>query len=342
MRILIVDDDPVSMEMLRDALEQMDYDVLTAENGREALRVLHEARCRMVISDWSMPEMNGLDLCRKIRTGDFRGYVYVILLSAREGTSQVVEGLSAGADDFMSKPFEPEELHVRIRAGERIVSLETRDLAIFALARLAESRDPETGGHLERVRRYSRLLAEGLSQREEFVGLIDAPFIRLIYEASPLHDIGKVAIPDCVLLKPGRLDDREFAIMKTHAMQGAKTLDLALTEYPEAQFLRMARDIAAHHHERWDGGGYPDGLAGEEIPLSARIFAVADVYDALVVRRVYKQAFCHSVARHIVVEGRASQFDPDVVDVFVESESAFVEIKERFEDEAAHPARKAS
>ncbi|HUS90474.1 MAG TPA: HD domain-containing phosphohydrolase [Phycisphaerae bacterium] len=341
MKVLIVEDDGISRELLRSALEEMGYDVLAARNGREALATLRDSRCRVVVSDWAMPEMNGLELCRAIRAGEFRGYVYIILLTAKGGTGHVVEGLTAGADDFMSKPFEPEELHLRIRAGERIVSLETRDLAIFALARLAESRDPETGGHLERVRRYSRVLGEALAASAKYAGHIDEAFIRLLYEASPLHDIGKVAIPDHVLLKPGRLDDHEFEIMKTHTAQGARTLESALKEYPEAEFLRMARDIAAYHHERWDGRGYPDRLAGEDIPLAARIFSVADVYDALVVRRVYKGAFTHDVARSIIAKGRASQFDPDVADAFLAHEAAFVEIKERFEDEGLHIAHRA-
>ena len=334
MRILIAEDDCVAAELLRGALAQMGYDVVSAENGRQAMELIESEHCRLVISDWEMPEMNGLELCRAIRDAGLGGYVYVILLSAREGTSHVVEGLSAGADDFMSKPFEPEELLVRIRVGERILSLETRDLAIFALAKLAESRDPETGGHLERVRMYSRLLATDLSQQEKFADRITPAFVRLMYLTSPLHDIGKVAIPDHVLLKPGRLDDREFSIMKTHAREGALTLESAVKQFPDAEFLLMARDIAACHHERIDGTGYPDGLAGEDIPLCARIFSLADVYDALVAKRVYKKAFSHDVARSIVVEGRGTQFDSDVVDAFQRNEAEFIRIKERLTQEA--------
>ena len=206
-----------------------------------------------------------------------------------------------------------------------------REMTIFALAKLAESRDPETGQHLERVRDYARELAEELAANERFADQIDAHFIRLICVTSPLHDVGKVGIPDHVLLKPGRLDDREFAIMKTHCAIGAETLDSALERYPEAEFLRMARDVAACHHERADGQGYPAGLAGEDIPLCARIFALADVYDALVSRRVYKSAFTHEVAKGIVLEGQGTQFDTEVVEAFLRRERAFVRIRGRYD-----------
>ena len=331
MRILIVDDDVMSLEMLRHALTRAGHEVVTAGNGREALAIVRGGSCRAVISDWEMPEMTGVELCRAIRAQDASGYVYVILLTAR-GHKDVVEGLSAGADDFMSKPFNPAELGVRLRIGERILSLETRDLTIFAMAKLAESRDPETGAHLERVCNYSRVLAQCLSAQPKFAREVDAGYVRLIYLTSPLHDIGKVAIPDCVLLKPGRLSDREFAIMKEHTTLGARTLDAALKEHPEAKFLRMAREIAASHHERYDGTGYPNLLKGPDIPLCGRIVALADVYDALTSKRVYKAAFTHDVARSIILGDKGTHFDPDMVDAFLACEGQFIEIANRFAD----------
>ncbi len=208
----------------------------------------------------------------------------------------------------------------------------TRDITIFAMAKLAESRDPETGSHLERVCSYTRTLAEELATTEKYAERIDDEFIRLIYSTAPLHDIGKIGIPDHVLLKPGRLDDREFEIMKKHAALGADTLNLALKRYPEAEYLLMARDIAASHHERVDGLGYPGGLVGDEIPLSARIFAPADVYDALVSKRIYKSAFTHDVAKSILIEGKGTQFDSDVIEAFLCHEHDFLQIKERYKD----------
>jgi cyclic di-GMP phosphodiesterase len=330
MKILVVDDDELSLDMLEHALVAEGYDVLRAANGREALEILKDGLCRLVITDWDMPEMTGIELCRAIRSTDLGGYIYLILLTSHRGTDDLVEGMSAGADDFISKPFHAAELSVRVRAGRRVVSLETRDMAIFALAKLAESRDPETGRHLERVQRYSQTLAGQLSRSARFARQIDPEFIRLVYLTSVLHDIGKVGIPDSVLLKPGRLSAAEFEVMKTHATLGAQTLDAALTRFPDARFLQIARDIAASHHERWDGTGYPQGLKGESIPLCGRIVSLADVYDALTSKRTYKGAFQHGVARAIIVEGSGTHFDPDVVGAFLEVEARFVEIHEQF------------
>lgn len=337
MRVLVVDDDEISRDILAQILDQYGYDVLTAANGREALETLAREDCRLVISDWVMPEVNGTTLCRAIRGGEFSSYIYVILVSARNRRQDVIAGLSAGADDFIPKPFDPEELLVRVRAGERILGLETRDLTIFAMAKLAEARDPETGNHLERMRRYSRLLAEHLATDPRYRDQIDGEFLRTIFLTSALHDIGKIAIKDDVLLKPGRLTEAEFEIMKTHTTHGAETLEAALRIHPEAAFLRMARDIAHRHHERYDGSGYPGGLSGEEIPLAARIVALADVYDTLTSPRVYKEPTEHRTARAHIIANRGAHFDPDVVDAFLAVEESWQEIRRRFPDGAVAP-----
>ncbi len=343
MRVLIVDDDEIALELLSNTLSQAGYEVEMAKDGRQALEMLRTGLYRLVISDWEMPEINGIELCRRIRARQFPGYIYVILVTTRDGTHNVVQGLNAGADDFISKPFQPTELCVRVRAGERILSLDSRDLIIFSLAKLAESRDPETGAHLERMREYCRVIAQHLSDHDKYSDYIDGQYVETIYLTCPLHDIGKVGIPDCVLLKPGRLTDREFGIMKNHSIIGGETLTAAAREYPEARFLRMARDIAISHHERFDGSGYPFGLAGEEIPLSGRIVALADVYDALTTKRVYKSAFSHDIARSIVLEGRGVHFDPDIVDSFIQNEEEFIAILRRFaESESADSAEYAS
>jgi putative two-component system response regulator len=279
--------------------------------------------------------MTGIELCRHIRQRCSSGYVYIILLTARRGTQSIVEGLKAGADDFISKPFEPEELEVRIHAGSRILSLESRDVIIFSLAKLAESRDLDTGAHLERIREYCRVLAEHLALYQKYRDEVDGDYIQLLYITSPLHDIGKVGIPDHILLKPGPLSEEEFAVMKRHTTIGSATLGAAATAHPEAKFLGMARDIAQTHHEWFDGGGYPDGLAGEDIPLCGRIVALADVYDALRTKRVYKPAFTHERAREVILDGMETHFDPDVVAAFLQNESRFVDVFERFAARAA-------
>lgn len=330
MRVLIVDDDEFALELLHDSLADSGYEVEVARDGREALELLRKGTCRLVISDWEMPRMNGIELCREIRWRGLGSYVYIILVTARDGTDSIVEGLEAGADDFITKPFDPTELCVRLRAGQRILSLDSRDLIIFSLAKLAESRDPETGAHLERMREYCRLIAQHLSGRKAYSDYVDGEYVETIYLTSPLHDIGKVGIPDSVLLKPGRLSDREFDIMKTHTTIGGETLAAAAREHPEAKFLRMARYVALTHHERFDGSGYPGGLAGEEIPLCGRIVALADVYDALTTKRVYKAAFSHDVARSIILDERGVHFDPDIVDCFLEQEQDFIAVQERF------------
>jgi putative two-component system response regulator len=332
MQVLIVDDDEIARELLSNALKQAGYRVRVAADGREALAILRSAPFRIVISDWIMPEMDGIELCRQIRAGDFPNYIYVILLTSRDRTADIVDGLTAGADDFITKPFDPAELCVRVRAGERILSLETRELAIFAMAKLVESRDWETGAHVERMRRYARVLAEQLLDWTEFREQMDSDYVRLIFLTSPLHDIGKIGIPDAVLLKPTRLNDIEFEIMKRHTVIGAQTLEAALREHPEARFLTMARDIALTHHENFDGSGYPRGLAGDDIPLCGRIVALADVYDALTTKRVYKDAYSHELAKSMILEEAGTHFDPRIVQAFLETEDQFRTIQQQFAD----------
>ncbi|HEV7299399.1 MAG TPA: HD domain-containing phosphohydrolase [Tepidisphaeraceae bacterium] len=332
MRILIVDDDVIALELLRDSLVDGGHEVVSAENGRAALEMIQRDAPQVIISDWEMPELDGLGLAQQVRRSGLESYVYFILLTSHNSVTERVQGLSAGADDFMAKPFEPAELLARISSAERIVSLETRDVAIFALAKLAESRDPETGAHLERVMNYSRALATKLLALGHFTDQIDGEYVRLLYSTSPLHDIGKVGIPDAVLLKPGRLSDREFEIMKSHTTIGAETLAASLKRFPKTKFLSMARDVAAAHHERFDGTGYPERLVGEQIPLCARIVALADVYDALTSKRVYKDAFAHEVAKGIILKDSGSHFDPRVVDAFTAAENEFVAIRDQFRE----------
>jgi putative two-component system response regulator len=338
MQVLVVDDDDFALSVVENVMSRLGYTAVTAHNGREAMEILRRNDIHLVITDWDMPEMNGVEFCRAVRRQDLSGYVYIIMLTGREGAQQRMEGLCAGADDFLNKPLDPEELLVCLKTAERILALETRDLALFALAKLAESRDSETGAHVERVQSYSRIIARALSEDVKRHHGVDEDYVRLLYQTSPLHDLGKVSIPDAILLKPGKLTADEFTIMKTHTVVGAQTLDAALSRFPNARFLQFAREIAATHHEKFDGSGYPKGLAGEQIPLCGRIVAVADVYDALTSRRVYKAAIPHEQAKEIILRDRGSHFDPEVVNAFIRAEHQIIEVRERLGDASAQNA----
>jgi putative two-component system response regulator len=332
MKILIIEDELVGREKLKKLLQDMNHDILVAENGIEGWNLWKKERPRIVVTDWLMPELDGPDLCKRIREKEGSQYTYIIMLTSKSNVSDIVEGMNAGADDFIIKPFNKEEMIVRIRAGERLLFFEARDIVIFSMAKLAESRDFETGNHLERIRHYSKILADSLTKIDNAPPEIDNLFIENIFLTSPLHDIGKIGIPDYILLKQGRLDDHEFDIMKTHSIIGYETLNAALEKYPKADYLRMSAEIALSHHEKWNGTGYPNGLKELDIPLSARIVTVADVYDALVSKRVYKDAFTHEMAKSIILKEINKQFDPMIIDAFLSAESEFIKIYNQFKN----------
>ncbi len=364
-RILIVDDSEINVEILKEILSDS-YHLATASTGEECLNVIREFAPDLVLLDVMMPGISGYEVCRRIKTSPVGAFTQVILVSGKASKAERLQGYEAGADDYVIKPFDHDELLAKVRVQfrlraalakvweadaklrafnedlERLVDQRTaqivgmRDLTIFALAKLAESRDPETGAHLERIRNYARILAEQLSMQGPYTAQIDDAFIGDIYRCSPLHDIGKVGIPDAILLKAGRLTREEFEVMKRHTVIGAETLDQAARQACGCgHFLIMAREVARHHHERFNGSGYPDGLAGDEIPLAARIVSLADVYDALTTRRVYKEAFTHETAWSIIEEGRGTQFDPAVYDAFVARREDFLAAHEESERLAA-------
>jgi putative two-component system response regulator len=266
MKILAVDDDQASLETIASALARKGHEVVTARNGEEAAYILFKNSIRMVVTDRTMPGMDGLELCRWIRSRGFHSYVFVIMLTERAETADIIEGLTAGADEFLSKPIDRTELDLRVSTGERILSNEYHQITIFTLAKLAESRDPETGLHLDRIREYSKILGVNLARQDKYRDILPFSEIENIYYTSVLHDIGKVGIPDTILLKPGPLDPAEFDIMKTHTIIGGKTLGQALAEYPEARFLEVARNIAFWHHERFDGTTSPSARGSSRSP----------------------------------------------------------------------------
>lgn len=323
MNIIVADDDLVTLHIVGRALEDAGHSVRRARNGTEAQKLIRESRPDAIFTDWNMPGCDGLELCRWVRSVFSSPYVYIIVITARSSGGDAVHALSEGADDFVRKPIETAEIVARARAAERILALESRQLTIRVLAKLAESRDPETGEHLERVSAYIRLMYQGLAVNSPYLEEITSIDPEALELASCLHDIGKVGIPDSVLLKPGRLTAEEFEIMKQHTTIGANALDGALGADDSAEFLTMARDIVLTHHERWDGTGYPKGLAGLEIPLVGRIMAVADVYDAMTTTRIYRGAVPHDDVVEIVLAERGKQFDPVLVDVFAQMTDRF-------------------
>ena len=333
MKILIQDGDSNGRDLLEETLRDAGHEPVIAADSVEALDILRRGDCSLVISEWLPAGTDGLELCRRIRAAHLPKFVYVIILSTQHGTPAMLEAIQAGADEFISKPFDADALIGRIMAIERLLTTDTQDVTIFALAKLAESRDPETGAHVDRVREYCKLIASQL-YRTKNMPCPKSEFVRLIGLTSTLHDIGKVGIPDAVLLKPTRLTGAEFELMKTHARIGGDTLGAALREFPNSSFLRMARNIALTHHERYDGAGYPDRLAGNQIPLSGRVVALADVYDALTSKRVYKESMPHAEAAKIIRSERGKQFDPVLMDVFEANEAEFERIQEQFNDAA--------
>lgn len=330
MKLLIVDDELTSRKTLALFSQKIGYEVFSASNGAEAWKLWREKRPRLVVTDWQMPVMDGLELCSKIREEEGDDYTYIVIVTSRDGDTDVIKGMQAGADDYITKPFSKDELAVRLKAGERVLNLQTKDLVIFSLAKLAESRDNETGNHLERIRYYCRALAEDLLKQPDCPAEVTPQFVETIYRTSPLHDIGKVGIPDYILLKPGRLDDEEFEIMKGHTVVGFDTLNEALLRNPKAAYLRMAADIALSHHEKYDGTGYPGALKADEIPMSARITALADVYDALISKRVYKAPLPQQVAESIIFKGSGNHFDPYLVESFKRIRKEFIEIHNQY------------
>ncbi len=332
MKILIVEDDIISAKKLDFLVKSLGYETILAQDGEEGYRLWKQEKPRIVITDWIMPKMDGVQLCDRIRNAGLSQYTYLIIVTSKSNPEDIVSGMSTGADDFISKPYVKEELAVRIKAGERIVDIESRDVIILAISKLAEHRDTDTSQHLERIRHYCRLLANYLYKNNYWADIVDEIFVDNIFLTSMLHDIGKMGIPDSILLKPGKLTYDEFEIMKKHSFIGYETLNATANLGMQAQYLMMAAEIALSHHEKYDGTGYPEGLKGEEIPLSARIVAVADVFDALVHKRVYKDAFTYDATHKIIVEGRGTHFDPVLVDAFLELEKEFIEITQMYTD----------
>ncbi len=327
-KVLLAEDEMTQRRLLRAQLEREGYEVIEAVNGRQALQaVLDDPDIRLVITDLIMPEMDGYQLVQALRESESR-YTYIIVLTSMEDKDSMVRALSLGADDYLTKPVFPEELSLRLTGGRRLIRIEGQDEIIMAMVKMAGARSGETGSHLERVRAYTGILAYDLAATGPALKL-NRSRAEDIARISPLHDIGKVAIADDVLHKPGRLTDEEMERMRTHTVIGGALLK-DIQERTGSSYLGLAYEVAKYHHEHWDGTGYPEGLQGEGIPLSARIVALADVFDALTAERCYKDAFAYDKAKAIVIEARGRHFDPMVVDAYLRHEEEWQAVLARY------------
>jgi putative two-component system response regulator len=347
-KILLVDDNTANLQVLRENLDGLGYKLLIAKNGRTALDIVCKAHPDLVLLDIMMPEMDGYEVCRRLKSAEETRHIPVIFLTAMADAEDEARGLALGAVDYITKPINPELVRARVRNHlelkrhrdhlEQLVRMKTREVQltqavmIESLATLAEYRDPETGGHIKRTQNYVKALTVKLKGHPRFRDLLDEQTIELLYLSAPLHDVGKVGVRDHILLKPGRLEEAEFAEMKKHTLFGEEALRITEQKLGQSTFLRHAREIAGSHQEKWDGSGYPRGLKGEAIPVSGRLMALADVYDALISKRVYKPPFPHAKAVQIIQEGRGTHFDPDVVEAFLALEDTFRNIALTFAD----------
>ncbi|MFM4994965.1 HD-GYP domain-containing protein [Aeromonas sanarellii] len=354
--ILVVDDTPDNLMLMAELLKDK-YRVKLANHGEKALRILAgDPLPDLILLDIMMPGLSGLQVAEQLQQDARTRHIPIIFLTSMAAVESELQGLALGAVDYITKPISPSrvlarvETQIKLKAAadflrdqndflEQEVQRRTREVVaiqevtIQAMASLAETRDNETGNHIRRTQHYVKLLAELLRDHPRFRHFLNDETIHLLFKSAPLHDIGKVGIPDHILLKPGRLTKEEFEIMMTHTTLGRDAIQRAEDQlgFP-VDFLRLAKEIAYSHQEKWDGSGYPKGLSGDDIPISARLMAVADVYDALISHRVYKPGMPHEEAVDIIRQGGGWHFDPDVCAAFLSATEQFKAIAERFSD----------
>ncbi len=371
--ILIVDDQPENLTVISELLRPF-YRVRAANSGAAALRVAATApRPDLILLDVMMPDMDGYKVLERLKENPATASVPVIFVTALGAEQDEERGFELGAVDYITKPIKPIVLLARVRTrlelkhardwlADQNAFLEAeitrrmhdnlliQDASLCALAGLAETRDSDTGNHILRTQTYVNILGKHLQQSHgRYAQELTDARLAMIVNAAPLHDLGKIGIPDHILLKPGKHTPEEFEIMKTHARLGGEAIGTAIQRalkhhgllqdsacLPALNFLYVAQEIANCHHEKWDGSGYPEHLAGEAIPISARLMALADVFDALVSVRVYKPAMPFAEARDIIIAGRGRHFDPDVVDAFIARYPEFIEIAQRYKDDTVN------
>ncbi|MFA6144994.1 MAG: two-component system response regulator [Sulfurimonas sp.] len=353
--VLIVDDIPANLTVLANLLKS-EYTVKAANNGQKAIEIVQKEAPDLILLDVMMPEMDGWEVCSILKNDSSTSHIPVIFLTAKNGTEDEEKGLKLGAVDFISKPFSPPIVLARIKThlqnkeyqdfllnqsdwlrdevAHKVAHInQLHDASMMVMISLVEFRDENTGWHIRRTQKFVEVLARHLAVFPDFSNILSEEYIQNLNKSAPLHDIGKIAIPDAILLKAGKLDDDEITIMKTHAIKGEEMLKRA-QRYMEIDpgFLTIAVEIAGGHHEKWDGTGYPRGISGEAIPLSARLMAVADVYDALTTVRPYKKAFSHEEASDIIFKSSKTHFDPIIVEAFRQRQEEFKTIAFEYKD----------
>lgn len=365
--ILVVDDTPDNLSLMSGILKDS-YKVKVANSGEKALQIASTLPAPdLILLDIMMPGIDGYQTCIRLQTHANTKHVPIIFLTAKAEVEDETYGLELGAVDYITKPISPPILLARVKTHLELKRMQDflrdqnqfleaevqkrtaevmaiQDVTIHAMASLAETRDNETGNHIRRTQHYIKVLAEKLRHHPRFAYFLDdEKTLDMLFKSAPLHDIGKVGIPDRILLKPGRFEPEEFEIMKTHTTIGRDAIEHAEKQLGiEMPFLTLAKEIAYGHQEKWDGSGYPLGLAGDDIPISARLMAVADVYDALISRRVYKDGMPHEKAVEIILQGKAQHFDPDMVDAFMELQEEFKRIAATYADNEETMADKAN
>jgi putative two-component system response regulator len=344
--VVLVDDNPVNLKLARNTLMEW-YNVFTVPSAQKLFQLLEQTLPDLILLDVVMPEMNGYEAIKNLKDNPRTADIPVIFLTSRTDTISELEGFSLGAIDYISKPFSPQlllkrvEVHLLLESQkaelknlnenlQRLVVekteevLELQNAVLITMANLVEYRDDVTGGHVERTERFLRILVEEMATRGIYRDILDTWDINLFLQSSRLHDVGKIAIKDSILLKPGPLTREEFEEMKKHTVFGETVIEKIQQNARESIFLTHAKILAGTHHEKWDGTGYPRGMAGSNIPLQGRLMAFVDVYDALVSDRPYKKAFPPEQAVKIISDGCGTQFDPELTTVFLAAVGRFI------------------
>lgn len=353
-RILIVDDERFHLNVISELLGE-EYTTIVAKSGEKALEIARSQHIDLILLDVLMPEMDGYAVCEQLKRIENTKDTPIIFLTAKSSVEDQAKGFDLGAVDYITKPVSPPIVRARVKnhlalysANKSLLTqnehledlvakrsaeiVKTQDVAIYCLTSLVETRDNETGDHIRRTQNYVKILAEYLKDHPRFKDQLNDEVIAMMFKSAPLHDIGKVGIPDHILLKPGKLTPEEWEIMKTHAALGEESIRKSEALYGTSSFLHYAKEIAGAHHEKWNGQGYPRGLQGDEIPLSGRLMAVADVYDALISKRVYKSEFTHEKAVELILSEKGQHFDPDIVDAFAALVNEFNAIAHKYAD----------